>query len=62
MRRHAPNLKSVGRSPGGHLRYSQSEIERVLGQLNAGIPLKPRAKSTRSRKNDTDNFDGGTAK
>lgn len=62
MRRHAENLKGVGVSPGGHKRFSQSEIESVLGQLNAGIPLAPRKKSTRSRKNDTDNFEGGGAK
>lgn len=62
MRRHAENLKGVGVSPGGHKRYSQSEIESVLGQLNQGIPLAPRKKSTRSRKNDTDNFEGGQAK
>jgi DNA-binding transcriptional MerR regulator len=62
MRRHAENLKGVGVSPGGHKRYSQTEIESVLGKLNAGIPLAPRKKSTRSRKNDTDNFEGGGAK
>lgn len=62
MRRHAVNLKGVGVSPGGHKRFSQSEIESVLGQLNAGVPLAPRKRATRSRKNDTDNFTGGSSK
>jgi DNA-binding transcriptional MerR regulator len=64
IRRHADagNLKGVGVSPGGHKRYSQKEIESVLGKLNAGIPLAPRKKSTRARKNDTDNFEGGQTK
>lgn len=62
MRRAAVNLKGVGVSPGGHKRYSQSEIHSVLANMNAGIPLAPRKKSTRARKNDTDNFEGGSAK
>jgi len=61
VRRHAVNLKGVGVSPGGHKRYSQSEIESVLGKLSQGIPLAPR-KAPRSRKDDTDNFKGGQVK
>jgi predicted site-specific integrase-resolvase len=64
IRRHADagNLKGVGVSPGGHKRYSKKEVEGVLGKLNDGIALTPRKKSTRARKNDTDNFEGGSAK
>ena len=61
VRRHAGSLKGVGVSPGGHKRYSRTEVESVLGKLNAGIPLAPK-KPSRVRKDDLDNFDGGQAK
>ena len=63
VRRHADagNLKGVGVSPGGHKRYSQKEIESVLGRLNSGIALTPK-KPSRVRKDDLDNFGGGQAK
>lgn len=62
VRRHAASLKGVGVSPGGHKRYSRTEVESVLGKLNEGVAITPRKKSTRARKNDTDNFEGGQAK
>jgi len=61
VRRHAGSLKGVGVSPGGHKRYSRTEVESVLGKLNDGIALAPK-KPSRVRKDDLDNFDGGQAK